>query len=91
MRGIHQDLYLLSNENESADDQKWHKYELQDIIKGIQQLPEHHRLVLEKHLFDKLKHEEIAQDLNTSAATIRSHYLRGRKKLIQILESQYHV
>lgn len=90
MRGIHQDLYLLSNENESANDQKWHKYELQDIIQGIQQLPEHHRLVLEKHLFDKLKHEEIAQDLNTSAATVRSHYLRGRKKLIQILESQYH-
>ena len=87
---INQDLHQVSSEDESSDNQKWIEYKLEDIIQGIQKLPEHHRLVLEKHLFDKLKHEEIAQDLNTSAATVRSHYLRGRKKLIQILESQYH-
>lgn len=89
-KGIDRELLQMNSEDESSNSQNWLEYKLEDIIKGIQELPQHHRLVLEKHLFDKLKHEEIAQDLNTSAATIRSHYLRGRKKLIQILESQYH-
>lgn len=68
--------------------ENWAKYQLEDIILCIKHLPNGYRLVLEKHLFDQLKHEEIAEDLALSPSTVRSQYLRGKKRLVQLLEEK---
>ncbi len=77
----------VDQEVENAHE-NWSIYQLEDIIQCIKQLPDGYRMVLEKHLFDQLQHEEIAADLLLSAGTVRSQYLRGKKRLIQLLEEK---
>ena len=84
-----EECFDLQAETESEDmNENWANHQLEDIILCIKHLPDGYRLVLEKHLFDQLKHEEIAEDLALSPSTVRSQYLRGKKRLIQLLEEK---
>lgn len=56
-----------------------------EILDAIAQLPEHHRLVLNLHVFERLTHKEIAKLLNITPNTSKSHLMRARKELQQIL------
>ena len=58
-----------------------------EIKKGIKQLPSGYRIVLSLYLIEAYDHEEIGEILNISASTSRSQYNRAKKKLIQILEN----
>ena len=56
------------------------------ILAGLQQLPDPARLVLTLALAEGLDYDEIAQYTGMKPATLRSHFLRGKHRLIKILE-----
>ena len=58
------------------------------IRQGIRELPEGYRIILSLHLIEGLKYEEIARQLDISASSVRSQYVRARKKLIQIIQEK---
>lgn len=58
------------------------------IRQGIRELPEGYRIILSLHLIEGLKYEEIARQLNISASSVRSQYVRARKKLIQMIQEK---
>ena len=60
-------------------------FKQEDILDAISQLPEHHRVVLNLYVFERLSHKEIAHLLNISPNTSKSHLMRARKELQIIL------
>lgn len=57
----------------------------EEILDAIAQLPDHHRTVLNLYVFERLTHQQIADLLSISQNTSKSHLLRARKELQQIL------
>lgn len=57
----------------------------EEILDAIAQLPNHHRTVLNLYVFERLTHQQIADLLNISPNTSKSHLLRARKELQKIL------
>ena len=56
-----------------------------EIVEAIAQLPLHHRTVLNLYVFEHLTHKQIAEKLNISPNTSKSHLMRARKELQIIL------
>lgn len=56
-----------------------------EIVDAIAQLPEHHRVVLNLYVFERLTHKQIAEKLEISPNTSKSHLMRARKELQIIL------
>ncbi len=56
-----------------------------DLLKAIDQLPDHHKAVFNLYVIDKYSHKQIASELNISEGTSKSHLARARKKLQTIL------
>ena len=54
-------------------------------IDAIAQLPDHHRTVLNLYVFERFTHKQIAEKLNISPNTSKSHLMRARKELQMIL------
>jgi RNA polymerase sigma-70 factor (ECF subfamily) len=52
----------------------------------MQQLPEPCRLVVSLVLAEGLDYEEIAQYTGLKQNTLRSHFLRGKQRLVKILK-----
>lgn len=61
------------------------EFSQEEILQAIAQLPDHHRIVLNLHVFEKLSHKEISKLLNISENTSKSHLMRARKELQIIL------
>lgn len=59
--------------------------EVERVRRALAQLPEGYRVVLSLYLFEGYDHEEIGQVLNISETTSRTQYLRGKKRLLQLL------
>lgn len=57
----------------------------QEIVEAVGQLPEHHRMVFNLHVFDHFTHKQIAEMRGISENTSKSHLARARKELQQIL------
>ncbi|MCR4738294.1 MAG: sigma-70 family RNA polymerase sigma factor [Bacteroidales bacterium] len=57
----------------------------EEILDAIAQLPDHHRTVLNLYVFERLTHLQIAELLDISPNTSKSHLLRARKELQKIL------
>lgn len=56
-----------------------------EIVEAVGQLPEHHRVVFNLYVFDHFTHKQIAEERGISENTSKSHLLRARKELQQIL------
>ncbi len=59
--------------------------EVERVRRVMAQLPEGYRVVLSLYLFEGYDHEEIGQVLGISEVTSRSQYLRGKKRLLELL------
>jgi len=59
--------------------------EVERVRRAIQQLSEGYRVVLSLYLFEGYDHEEISIVLNISETTSRTQYLRGKKRLLELL------
>ncbi|MCL2682726.1 MAG: sigma-70 family RNA polymerase sigma factor [Bacteroidales bacterium] len=56
-----------------------------DLLETANLLPEHHRVVFYLYVVDGYSHKDIAQQLNISEGTSKSHLNRARKKLQDLL------
>lgn len=59
-----------------------------EILDAISQIPESHRVVLNLFVFEHYSHQKIAELQGISVNTSKSHLLRARKRLQQILFSK---
>ena len=57
----------------------------EEIMEAIAELPENYRVVLNLYIFERYTHKQIAELRGISENTSKSHLLRARKKLQQIL------
>ena len=60
--------------------------EVERVRRAMQQLPEGYRVVLSLYLFEGYDHEEISNVLSISETTSRTQYLRGKKRLLELLK-----
>ncbi len=61
-------------------------YDVERVRLAMQQLPEGYRVVLSLYLFEGYDHEEIGQILSISETTSRTQFMRGRKRLVALLQ-----
>lgn len=52
------------------------------VHKQLKLLPDIQRIVIGLHVFEDLGFEDIASLMNVPSATVRSHYIRGRKRIL---------
>ena len=62
---------------------------LEEILEAIKLLPEVNRAVFNLFVVDGYKHEEIASMLHISTGTSKAHLHRAKKKLREMLESEW--
>ena len=66
------------------------RFQVEEVRKAIQQLPEEYRVIISLFLLEGYDHEEISEILNISNQLSRTRYSRARQKLLRILkESKY--
>ena len=65
-----------------ADEQE---YQVAQVKRAMQELPDGYRVVVTLYLLEGYDHEEIAHALQIKESTSRTQYLRGKKKLQEIL------
>ena len=58
----------------------------EQILSAMQKLDDPYRLVLTLNLVEGLDYQEISQYTGLKEVTLRSHILRGKKKLIELLK-----
>lgn len=61
------------------------QFQVQEIKKAINQLPEEYRIILSLYLLEGYDHEEISEILKISYNNSRTRYSRARQKLLQII------
>ena len=66
-------------------DEEGVQLEVERVRQAMQRLPEGYRVVLSLYLFEGYDHEEIGNVLNISETTSRTQYLRGKKRLLELL------
>jgi RNA polymerase sigma factor (sigma-70 family) len=60
-------------------------FKVEEIRKAVKLLPNGYRTVLSLYLFEGYDHEEIAEILRISHATVRTQYMRAKHKLAGLL------
>ncbi|HEY0030511.1 MAG TPA: RNA polymerase sigma factor [Bacteroidia bacterium] len=78
--------YIEPNEEEEEEI----VYDVGQVKKCIQLLPDGYRVVLTLYLFEDYSHREIASTLNITEGTSKSQYNRAKKKLIELLKETKH-
>ncbi len=64
------------------------EYQVEEIKKALNLLPEEHRVIISLFLFEGYDHDEIAQILDISNNASRTRFSRAKSKLIRILSEQ---
>ncbi|WP_089317199.1 RNA polymerase sigma factor [Pontibacter ummariensis] len=71
-------------DEEYNDDSEW---QVENVRRAIQQLPDGYRVVLTLYLLEGFDHGEIAEILGITESTSKSQYSRARKKLLEIMKA----
>lgn len=71
---------------EDGPDEQDLQLKIEDIKKSVALLPNGYRTVLTLYLFEGYDQEEIAEILGVSHATVRTQYMRAKKKLLQYIK-----
>lgn len=82
-------LFLASYAQESAMETEAEipaEMSPQQILDALQRLPDPYRLVTTLVLVEGLDYQEIAGYTGLKETTLRSHFLRGKQKLIKLLK-----
>ncbi|MDE3252043.1 MAG: sigma-70 family RNA polymerase sigma factor [Bacteroidota bacterium] len=83
-----QEIDQYAYQDEAEPDEAEFVYRVESIKQAIRLLPDGYRTVLSLHLIENIKQEDIAQLLGISHATVRTQYLRAKKKLLTIITQQ---
>ena len=84
---------LIDNEMDHSDNRNiiaQVDFSQEELLAAVNQLPEHHRLVFNMYVIDGYSHAQIAEELNISENTSKSHLMRARKRLQEILTDEAH-
>jgi RNA polymerase sigma-70 factor (ECF subfamily) len=73
-------------QEEDGPDELGIQLKVEDIKKAVGLLPNGYRTVLTLYLFEGYDQEEIAEILQVSHATVRTQYMRAKKKLLQYIK-----
>lgn len=73
---------------EDTPDETEIAFTVQSIKKAMNQLPDGYRAVLSLYLLEGYDHEEIAEIMRISHSTVRTQYIRGKQKLLQMLKNK---
>jgi RNA polymerase sigma factor (sigma-70 family) len=76
----------FENEDDSYLCEEEMTYEVERVNKAIMELPNGYRAVLSLYLLEGYDHEEISEVLEISESTSRTQYMRGKKKLLALLQ-----
>lgn len=77
---------LAEPETEEAETEKEEiQYSVQQIKEAVRELPAGYRIILSLYLFEGYDMEEIASILKIQPASVRSQYLRGKRKLLETI------
>ncbi len=79
----------VDNLNIEEEENQWNNIELKiaDISDQLNNLPNGYRLIISLYLFEGYSHKEIALELGISESTSRTQYVRGKKKLRELLNT----
>lgn len=78
--------HLSEEENEENDEEEI-SYTVEQIKKAVRKLPVGYRTILSLYLFEGYDMEEIASILQLKPASVRSQYLRAKRKLLNLIAS----
>lgn len=67
-------------------DYEGQKKQIENIVSGINTLPDSYRVILSLYLLEGYDHEEIGEILNITSSTSRSQLTRGKRKLLETLK-----
>lgn len=70
----------------AADSEPTDHLHFEDLIKVVDRLPDHARMVFNLYALEGYTHKEIAQKLNISVGTSKSQFSRARKILASYIE-----
>lgn len=62
--------------------------EIERIRNAVMKLPDGYRVVLSLYLFEGYDHEEISEVLGISESTSRTQYMRGKRKVMDLIEAR---
>ncbi len=79
-------VYALPQEEQR--DEAEVAYQVTEVKKAIQKLPDGYRTVLSLYLLEGYDHEEIAGILSISHNTVRTQYVRAKQKLLTIIKQE---
>ncbi|MCD8042408.1 MAG: sigma-70 family RNA polymerase sigma factor [Tannerellaceae bacterium] len=74
---------MIPGEEEPDEDEI--EYSVNQIKEAMTKLPSGYRVILSLYLFEGYDMEEISSILNIKPATVRSQYMRAKRKLIEII------
>lgn len=81
-----EELSANYSEPETDDpDEEEVEYSVEQIKEATQKLPAGYRVILSLYLFEGYDMEEIATILNIQPPSVRSQYLRAKRKLLEII------
>lgn len=72
------------HDEEPVNEQDFHE-KIESIVSAINDLPVKYKTIVNLHVFEKLGFEEIAGMMGMPSATVRSQYLRARKKILTMI------
>jgi RNA polymerase sigma factor (sigma-70 family) len=67
-------------------DEKEIQLKVTEVKQAVKLLPNGYRTVLSLYLFEGYDHEEIAEILRVSHATVRTQYMRAKQKLVGLIK-----
>ncbi len=74
--------------DDSDYDQDEIQFQVEQVKRGINMLPEGYKVVLTLYLLEGYDHEEIAHILKISENTSRTQFMRAKRKLLELLKEQ---
>ena len=74
----------ILKEDETTDELRF-QLQVDAIKEAIDLLPAKYRTVINLHVFEKMSFEEIAVLVEMPSATVRSHYLRSKQKILTMI------
>lgn len=75
----------VCSDNEEAKSEDDFEYSVQQIKAAILQLPDGYRIILSLYLLEGYDMEEISSILNIKQVTVRTQYLRAKKRLLDLI------
>lgn len=83
------DTITSNNNTEPAFDMKSKitntDFSQDELLEVIETIPEHHKMVFNMYVIDKFSHIEISKTLDINVNTSKSHLLRARKRIQELL------